>query len=317
VLGGAILALLAGLYVARRAMRPIAELTDAAREIERTRDPSRRLPFPEAEEEVAELARTLDDMLAALDASRSETEAMLVLQREFIADASHELRTPLASIRGYAELFRMGAAADPQDTRKAMRRIEDEAARMGFLVEDLLTLARLDAVREPVHEPVELSPLAREAVEAARVRAPQREITLHSDSSPTVHGDPHQLRQVLDNLLRNAMVHTPRAPRLTCASVATPAAGGSRYATTVLACRPAIPRACSSASGAPRRGGSVARAAPASAWPLSGPSPTPTVAPSRQRTHPTAARDSWCRWGPGAMREPAQPIARPAAPALV
>ena len=98
VLGGAFLALLAGLYVARRAMRPIAELTEAAREIERTRDPSGRLPFPEAEDEVAELARTLDGMLAALDASRSETEAMLAvtladgMREKFGGDSLEEMK---------------------------------------------------------------------------------------------------------------------------------------------------------------------------------------------------------------------------------
>jgi two-component system, OmpR family, sensor kinase len=126
----------------------------------------------------------------------------------FIADASHELRTPLASIRGYAELFRMGAARSPGDVEKAMRRIEDEAARMGVLVEDLLTLARLDEVREAEHVEVDLAALARDAADDARAMAPDREISLHADPA-TVSGDPHQLRQVLANLLRNALVHTP------------------------------------------------------------------------------------------------------------
>ena len=128
--------------------------------------------------------------------------------RRFIADASHELRTPLVSIRGYAELFRMGAAREPDDIAKAMRRIEDEAARMGVLVEDLLTLARLDEVREAAHGAVDLSVLARDAVDDARATDPDREIELHAHPI-AVTGDADQLRQVLANLLRNALVHTP------------------------------------------------------------------------------------------------------------
>src|SRR5262249_22671447 len=105
VVGGTILALLAGLATAQRATRPIAELTLAAREIERTRDPRRRVPHPEASDEIAELANTLDGMLGALDAARGETEAMLERQREFVADASHELRTPLTSVLANLELL--------------------------------------------------------------------------------------------------------------------------------------------------------------------------------------------------------------------
>jgi two-component system, OmpR family, sensor kinase len=102
----------------------------------------------------------------------------------------------------------MGAARSPGDVEKAMRRIEDEAARMGVLVEDLLTLARLDEVREAEHVEVDLAALARDAADDARAMAPDREISLHADPA-TVSGDPHQLRQVLANLLRNALVHTP------------------------------------------------------------------------------------------------------------
>ena len=105
VLGGTVLALLAGLATAQRAIRPIAALTEAAREVERTRDPRRRLPRPEADDEVAELARTLEGMLAALDSARANTEAMLDRQREFVADASHELRTPLTSVLANLELL--------------------------------------------------------------------------------------------------------------------------------------------------------------------------------------------------------------------
>jgi two-component system OmpR family sensor kinase len=139
-------------------------------------------------------------------APRSASEDRL---RTFLADASHELRTPLASIRGYAELFRIGAARDAEGTEKAMQRIESEAARMGVLVEDLLTLARLDEVRDLIREDVDLARLAGDAVDDARATAPDRDIDLRHTGNGHVIGDPHQLRQVLANLLRNGLVHTP------------------------------------------------------------------------------------------------------------
>src|SRR5439155_4299726 len=104
VLGGAGLALLAGLAVARRAMGPIAGLTAAAKSVAKTRDPAVSLPRTDAEDEVADLSRTLEEMLRSLDAARSETEATLDRQREFVADASHELRTPLTSVLANLEL---------------------------------------------------------------------------------------------------------------------------------------------------------------------------------------------------------------------
>jgi len=144
------------------------------------------------------------DRLEEAFTRRRESEDRL---RTFIADASHELRTPLASIRGYAELFRMGAVPD-EERERAMRRIEDEAARMGVLVEDLLTLARLDEVADAPHTELDLAALAGDAVDDARATATDREITLEARRAPVL-GDAHQLRQVLGNLLRNALVHTP------------------------------------------------------------------------------------------------------------
>jgi two-component system OmpR family sensor kinase len=159
--------------------------------------------------EVGRLGLALNRMLDRLEVAFAERQASEDRLRRFLADASHELRTPLASIRGYAELFRIGAARDAHDTEKAMRRIEAEAARMGVLVEDLLTLARLDEVRDVIREDVDLGCLAGDAVDDARATAPDRTIDLHADAGATVTGDPHQLRQVLANLLRNALVHTP------------------------------------------------------------------------------------------------------------
>ena len=172
-------------------------------------DLSHRVEPTDPRTEVGRLGVALNGMLDRLERAFAEREASQSRLRRFIADASHELRTPLASIRGYAELFRMGAARDPAETEKAMRRIEEEAARMGVLVDDLLTLARLDQVPEVPHAELDLAPLVRDAVDDARATAPDRRIELHGDSGARVVGDAHQLRQVLGNLLRNALVHTP------------------------------------------------------------------------------------------------------------
>ena len=172
-------------------------------------DLSRRVESTDPRTEVGRLGIALNAMLDRLERAFSERQASEDRLRRFLADASHELRTPLASIRGYAELYRMGAARETDDVERSMRRVEDEAARMGVLVEDLLTLARLDEIAEAPHAEVGLGPLAGDAVEDARATAPERTIALLEDGDAVVMGDPHQLRQVLGNLLRNALVHTP------------------------------------------------------------------------------------------------------------
>jgi two-component system OmpR family sensor kinase len=138
--------------------------------------------------------------------------------RQFVADASHELRTPLTTIRGFAELYRQGAAGSAEDGARLVRRIENEAARMGLLVEDLLLLARLDHERPIELAPVELPVLAADAVQAARATAPERTIEL--DVAPgagnlVVLGDDARLRQVIGNLMTNALTHTPPAASIT------------------------------------------------------------------------------------------------------
>jgi signal transduction histidine kinase len=216
VLGGAVLALLAGLFVARRAMRPIAELTEAAREIERTRDPSRRLPFPEAEDEVAELARTLDGMLAALDASRSETEAMLIRQREFIADASHELRTPLTSVLANLELLSEELTGEQADTAHAALR---STRRMRRLVGDLLLLARADAKRTQPQRPTDLAKVLVEAAGELEPVADGHELSV--DAEPAiVSGARDDLHRLTLNLLENAIRHTPPGTHIRASTVA-------------------------------------------------------------------------------------------------
>ena len=189
-------------------------------------DLSRRVESVDPRTEVGRLGIALNAMLDRLERAFTQRRASEDRLRRFLADASHELRTPLASIRGYAELFRMGAARSPEDVEKAMRRIEDEAARMGVLVEDLLTLARLDEIAEAPHTAVDVAALAGDAVDDARAVAPERAIALSSvvDGGAVVLGDAHQLRQVFANLLRNALVHTPAG---TSIEVGVSAANGS------------------------------------------------------------------------------------------
>jgi two-component system, OmpR family, sensor kinase len=172
-------------------------------------DLSHRVESTDPRSEVGRLGVALNAMLDRLEQAFGEREASENRLRRFLADASHELRTPLASIRGYAELFRMGAARDPADVEKAMRRIEEEATRMGVLVDDLLMLARLDEVADAPHGNVDLAAVVRDAVDDGRVTAPTRTIRARLDEPAPIIGDADQLRQVLGNLLRNAFVHTP------------------------------------------------------------------------------------------------------------
>ena len=206
----AVLLLLGGAayFLVRAELRPLERIGATADAIA-AGDLSRRVDADNPRTEVGRLGLALNAMLERLEkafVARAASERRL---REFLADASHELRTPLASIRGYAEVFRIGAAASPEEVDKSMRRIEEEAARMGVLVEDLLALARLDEVRETVKEDVDLAQLAQDAAADARAVDAERPIEARSDGDALVQGDPHQLRQVLANLLRNALVHTP------------------------------------------------------------------------------------------------------------
>jgi two-component system OmpR family sensor kinase len=223
IIGGVVLVVLAGVgYLAvRSSLRPLAEVKDTAEAIA-AGDLTRRVPEHPPRTEVGQLSGALNGMLAQIEsafrtqhasemAARSSEERM----RRFVADASHELRTPLTSIRGFAELYRQGAA---DDVPRLMNRIESEAARMGLLVEDLLLLARLDAQRELVRAPVDLVALAADAVHDARALSPDRRVSLevtHNQGVPVVLGDESRLRQVLGNLMTNALTHTPAGTQVT------------------------------------------------------------------------------------------------------
>ncbi|WP_349880512.1 ATP-binding protein [Micromonospora sp. HUAS YX12] len=246
LVGGAVLISLAsvGAGIVRTSLKPLVEIERTAAAIAGG-DLTRRVPDPEEgracpTSELGRLSRALNAMLAQIEAAftaRAASEAAArsaemgardaaayaqaseararrseERMRQFIADASHELRTPLTTIRGFAELYRQGAARAPEQTADLLRRIEDEASRMGLLVEDLLLLARMDRERPIALSPVELPVLASDAVEAARVVDPDRRIELEREPGAgplVVLGDDARLRQVIGNLMTNALTHTP------------------------------------------------------------------------------------------------------------
>jgi two-component system OmpR family sensor kinase len=207
---GTLLASLAGVAIARRAMRPIASLTATAREIATTRDPSRRMPKPAVEDEVGELALTLEEMLRSLDAARAEREGTMQQQREFVADASHELRTPLTSVLANLELLQAslgdpGQAEDREVVDSALR----SSRRMSRLVGDLLLLARADAGRLDKHRRCDLAEVVGEAAAEAAALMGERTLTIDNDRPLRVEGSPDELHRMILNLLDNAARHTP------------------------------------------------------------------------------------------------------------
>jgi two-component system OmpR family sensor kinase len=205
VLGGTLLALAAGVATARRAMEPIAQLTAAARRVEQARDPSLRIPRPEAEDEVAELARTLEAMLGALDESRAETESALIRQREFVADASHELRTPLTSVLANLELLEEELGGEQREAAASALR---SSRRMRRLVADLLLLARADAGRQAPHQPVDLSEVVTDAASELEPVAGDHEISVSAPPGVSVDGARDELHRLVLNLMENALRHT-------------------------------------------------------------------------------------------------------------
>ena len=226
VLGGAGLALIAGLTLARRAMGPIAELTHAARDVANTRDPRVELPKSEADDEVADLARTLEEMLMALDAARGETEATLARQREFVADASHELRTPLTSILANLELLEAELQGEDKEVAGSALR---SSHRMRRLVADLLLLARADAGRAPARDTVDLGEVIREAAGEVVPIARDHELAVDADEALFVSGVADDLLRMARNLIENAVRHTPpgTAVEIRAGNDAPPPGGGN------------------------------------------------------------------------------------------
>jgi two-component system OmpR family sensor kinase len=224
VAGAVAIVLLAGigLPLVRISLSPLAKIENTAAAIA-AGDLSRRIDHPPHSTEVGRLAEALNTMLARIEAAyraREEGEARALdsedRMRQFVADASHELRTPLTSVRGLAEFsLQQGTDASHAELLRLMTLIHAEAIRMGRLVEDLLMLAQFDEDRPLDRHPVDLSSIAARAVLAARLIQPDRPITLHADSPVIVHADAERLRQVIDNLIGNALQHTPRGSAVT------------------------------------------------------------------------------------------------------
>ncbi|MCT1514811.1 sensor histidine kinase [Dietzia cercidiphylli] len=203
---------IAGWVLVTRALRPLDKVRSVAGHIAEG-DLEQRLPPRPLGTEVGDLTASLNEMvdalraaLAASSTSEAQARASAERTRRFAADASHELRTPLTSIRGFAELHRMGALSDAST---ALERIEDESLRMSRIVEDLLTLAHMDAERPLERAPVDVADLVSTAVDAARATAPHRTVRLSIEAVPVVDADQGRLHQVVSNLLANALRHTP------------------------------------------------------------------------------------------------------------
>jgi two-component system OmpR family sensor kinase len=210
ILGGTLLASFAGVAIASRAMRPIAALTASAREIADTRDTSQHMPRPPVEDEVGELAETLEQMLRSLDGARSEREQALQQQREFVADASHELRTPLTSVLANLELLQASlGGADQAEDREMVDSALRSSRRMSRLVSDLLLLARADAGRLAPHRRCDLAEIAGEAAAEAAPLMGGRHFEIDNDVPLRVEGSADELHRMVLNLLDNATRHTP------------------------------------------------------------------------------------------------------------
>ena len=283
--------------VAKRAMRPIAGLTRAAREVARTRDPDITLPKSHANDEVSDLAHTFEDMLGELSAARGETEATLARQRKFVADASHELRTPLTSILANLELLESELAGEQRDMADSALR---SSRRMRRLVGDLLLLARADAGRELPRGPVDLAAVAAEAAREAAALSAEPPALARPARPVMVNGVADDLHRLAGNLIENALIHTPPGTPVTVSV----RRDGRRRRARGGRPRPGVPQRCASgcssaspAATATRRPGAAAASASRSC----GRSPTPrghvelSDARGRRRAlryHPLPAADA-------------------------
>jgi two-component system OmpR family sensor kinase len=204
---------LLALWIVRLGLRPLEDMTTTAGAIAGG-DLTRRIRRADDRSEVGRLGTALNGMLNQIEAAFKERTSSEKRLRRFVADASHELRTPLTSIRGYAELLRKDALNSEEARRRAAERIEGEASRMGLLVDDLLLLARLDQGRPLDLDVVDLGRVVGHAVDAVRVHDQSRSVSLKVDRPAFVRGDESRLRQIADNLLRNAVLHTPPGTRV-------------------------------------------------------------------------------------------------------
>lgn len=201
-------------WLVRVGLRPLSRIEHTADAIA-AGDLDRRVERTDTHTEAGKLGTAFNLMLERLSTTLRRLEESESRLRLFVADASHELRTPLTSIRGYAELYRHGGAADPDAVAMMMRRIENEATRMGVLVEDLLLLARLDEQRPLDLTEFDIAAVADEVVRDALARHPERVVRLDIPEEPVyLVGDENRMRQVLTNLVGNGLVHTPATARI-------------------------------------------------------------------------------------------------------
>jgi two-component system OmpR family sensor kinase len=221
-----------GLPLVRASLAPLREIESTAAAIAGG-DLSRRIDHAAERTEVGRLAEALDTMLASIEGAYlaradGETRALESQERmrRFIADASHELRTPLTSIRGLAEYgLQEGGEVGPEELLRLMGLIAREGGRMGRLVDDLLLLARFDAGRALERRPIDLASIAAEAVQQARIVAAGRPITLEAPEPVIVDADAERLRQIIDNLIGNAILHTPAGTPVTVTVTGEPGSG--------------------------------------------------------------------------------------------
>jgi len=195
-------------WVIHLGIRPVQQMTAVAATIA-AGDLSQRVPESAPSSEAGQLGQALNHMLEQLESAFDERAASQERLQQFVADASHELRTPVTTIRGYAELYRIGGLATEGEVAEAMRRTEQEAVRMARLVDDMLALARLGAGRPLDIRDVDVAGLVDDAARDARAVAPARPVTVDGSGPVMVRGDEDRLRQVLANVVGNALTHTP------------------------------------------------------------------------------------------------------------
>jgi len=208
IAGALVLAAGMGSFLAQRAIAPVDQVTQAALHITRAEDLRRRLAVPGPADELGRLVEAINEMLDRL-------EMVFRSQQRFVADVSHELRTPLTAIQGNLDLLRIGAIDNPEDRHAALAALESEVARLSRMVNDLLFLARSDTATRTSHQPVELDTLLLDVFRQAQILGEDVSLSLGHEDQALVTGNPDRLRQVLLNLVDNALKYTPKGGQVT------------------------------------------------------------------------------------------------------